>query len=392
MNIAIVTSGLLPVPPVKGGAVENLVKFYLDYNEIQNTDIQFTVYSVSDKSVSNTYLLKYKKAKFVFINTGNFILRIKRLLFRFTNRNLYYHYSWEFFISEVSHKIRNKKIDVVVVENRPGFVLRLSKCTNAKMILHLHNDMLNKDVKDAFEILKLYTKVFTVSNYIKERVDSIIPTDKVQVVYNGIDLEKFQNSFHSEINRKGFYLSEDDFVVVYTGRIESVKGVKELLEAFSLLSDYEKIKLLIIGGGNGNINEGDFFLEMKELASSMPGKVVFAGFQSYENIPSILNFCDIAVVPSIWEDPFPTTVLEGLAAGLPLVVTRSGGIPEAVDENCAIILEKDNNLPSNLSNAILSLYNNKNRRTQMSKHAKERSILLGKEKYASEFLECVCCD
>jgi len=131
---------------------------------------------------------------------------------------------------------------------------------------------------------------------------------------------------------------------------------------------------------------------MKELASSMPGKVVFAGFQSYENIPSILNFCDIAVVPSIWEDPFPTTVLEGLAAGLPLVVTRSGGIPEAVDENCAIILEKDNNLPSNLSNAILSLYNNKNRRTQMSKHAKERSILLGKEKYASEFLECVCCD
>jgi len=242
MNIAIVTSGLLPVPPVKGGAVENLVKFYLDYNEIQNTDIQFTVYSVSDKSVSNTYLLKYKKAKFVFINTGNFILRIKRLLFRFTNRNLYYHYSWEFFISEVSHKIRNKKIDVVVVENRPGFVLRLSKCTNAKMILHLHNDMLNKDVKDAFEILKLYTKVFTVSNYIKERVDSIIPTDKVQVVYNGIDLEKFQNSFHSEINRKGFYLSEDDFVVVYTGRIESVKGVKELLEAFSLLSDYRKNK------------------------------------------------------------------------------------------------------------------------------------------------------
>ncbi|WP_321519199.1 glycosyltransferase family 4 protein [uncultured Bacteroides sp.] len=387
MNVAIVTSGILPVPPVKGGAVENLVKFYLDYNEMQNTDVEFTVYSVFDEGFSNNTYQEYKKTTFVFINTHTFFSKIRQLLFKYTKRNLYYHHSWEYFVSEVSNKIKHERFDAIVVENRPGFVLRLSKCSDAKLMLHLHNDMLNKDTKDASEILKLYTKVLTVSNYIKERVDTIMSTDKVQVVYNGIDLEKFKSPFHSEINRKNFHLSEDDFVVVYTGRIESVKGVKELLEAFSLLSDYEKIKLLIVGGGNGNINEGEFFSEMNELAFSMPEKVVFTGFQPYEKIPSILSFCDLAVVPSIWEDPFPTTVLESLAAGLPLIVTRSGGIPEAVNEECAIFVNIDNNLPLNLSNAILSIYSDNNKKNRMSEYAVKHSILFSKEKYALAILK-----
>ena len=67
MKIAIVTSGILPVPPVKGGAVENLVKFYLDYNETQAEDIQITVYSVSDSTIGKTDLLKYEKIKFHFL-------------------------------------------------------------------------------------------------------------------------------------------------------------------------------------------------------------------------------------------------------------------------------------------------------------------------------------
>ncbi|WP_321426543.1 glycosyltransferase family 4 protein [uncultured Bacteroides sp.] len=386
MNVAIVTSGILPVPPVKGGAVENLVKFYLDYNEIQNTDVEFTVYSVFDEGFSNNTYQEYKKTRFVFIKTHTFFSKIRQLLFKYTKRNLYYHHSWEYFVSEVSNRIKHERFDAIVVENRPGFVLPLSKCSDAKLILHLHNDMLNKDTKDASEILKLYTKVLTVSNYIKERVDTIMPTDKVKVVYNGIDLEKFKSPFHSEINRKNFHLSEDDFVVVYTGRIESIKGVKELLEAFSLLSDYEKIKLLIVGGGNGNINEGKFFSEMNELASSMPEQVFFTGFQPYEKISSILSFCDLAVVPSIWEDPFPTTVLESLAAGLPLIVTRSGGIPEAVNENCAIILERDHNLITNIAESVLKLYNDKCKRHFMSIHAKNRSFSFDKEKYAFDLL------
>lgn len=175
MKIAIVTSGILPVPPVKGGAVENLVKFYLDYNETQAEDIQITVYSVSDSTIGKTDLLKYEKIKFVFIDMKGFVSRIKQQLFRSLKSDLYYHHSWEYFVSEVSNKIKHERFDAIVVENRPGFALRLSKCTDAKLILHLHNDMLNKDTKDASKILSLYTKVLTISKYIKGRVDTIMP-------------------------------------------------------------------------------------------------------------------------------------------------------------------------------------------------------------------------
>jgi Glycosyltransferase len=155
--------------------------------------------------------------------------------------------------------------------------------------------------------------------------------------------------------------------------------------SFSLLVDYEKVKLLIVGGGNGNINEGDFFSEMNELASLMPEKVIFTGFQSYDKVPAILHLCDIAVVPSIWEEPLSLTSLESMAVGLPLVVTRSGGLPEAVDDKCAIILDNDFHLAQNIAKNILVLYNDQKLKEEMSKHARERSALFSKEKYCESF-------
>ncbi|WP_321480091.1 glycosyltransferase family 4 protein [uncultured Bacteroides sp.] len=389
MKVAIVTSGILPVPPIKGGAVENLVKFYLDYNEIRSGDIQFTVFSVYDNNISSKSLQEYKKTKFVFIKTHTYISKLRQFLLKWTKRNLYYHHSWEYFALKVSDRIRKDNFDVVVVENRPGFIFSLSNCSEAIFILHLHNDMLNRDTLFSSEILNSYASVLVVSKYIKQRVNSILPTDKVHVLYNGIELENFREVHKSDITRKNFNLSEDDFVVVYTGRIEAVKGIKELLDAFSYLINYEKIKLLIVGGGNRNIDESDFFLEMKNLSSSMLGKINFIGFQSYENIPAILNLCDIAVVPSIWEEPLSLTSLEDMATGLPLVVTRSGGIPEIVNEKCAIMIEKDDALSLNISKAILDLYHNEDKRRSMSEQAKIRSALFSKEKYALSFLEYI---
>ena len=56
-------------------------------------------------------------------------------------------------------------------------------------------------------------------------------------------------------------------------------------------------------------------------------------------MPSFLKIANIIVVPSMWEEPFGLTVLEAMAAGVPLIATRSGGIPE-VCEGSAILLQK----------------------------------------------------
>ena len=122
----------------------------------------------------------------------------------------------------------------------------------------------------------------------------------------------------------------------------------------------------------------------------LKSKIIFSGFISYGNIPSIIKIADVGIIPSICEDALTLTALEDMASGLPLIVTRSGGIPEAVDEKCAIILEKDNldELPNYLAKAIINLYENPERRKDMSNYAVERSKLFSKESYIKKISSC----
>ena len=89
----------------------------------------------------------------------------------------------------------------------------------------------------------------------------------------------------------------------------------------------------------------------------------------------------------MWDEPFGLTVVEAMAAGLPLITTRSGGIPE-ICEGVATIVERDK-IVDNLSNAILDLYNHPEKRKQMVAASRERSKLFDKERYAREFFKAL---
>ena len=66
----------------------------------------------------------------------------------------------------------------------------------------------------------------------------------------------------------------------------------------------------------------------------------------------IYQLADISVIPSLCEDAAPLVAVEAMASGLPLIVTKSGGIPEYVSRKCALILEKDNQLIPNLQKSL----------------------------------------
>ena len=102
-------------------------------------------------------------------------------------------------------------------------------------------------------------------------------------------------------------------------------------------------------------------------------------------MPDYLRIADVAVIPSIWNDPFPTTVLEAQAMGLPIITTRRGGIPEEVTEGNAILLDTDKHFVNNLAAAILDLYQHPEKRNQMSAASLERSKMFDKETYAKNF-------
>jgi glycosyltransferase involved in cell wall biosynthesis len=178
---------------------------------------------------------------------------------------------------------------------------------------------------------------------------------------------------------------------VYSGRINKEKGVNELVDAMLKLQNYPNIKLMIMGGsffGNTS-NEDEFILQLKKKAKDLRERILFTGFIPYEKIPEYLQIADIAIIPSIWNDPFPTTVLEAQAMGLPIITTRRGGIPEEVSEKNAILLETDEDFIKNLALAIINLYKHPEKRKQMAKISLEHSKQFDKTLFARSFLKAL---
>lgn len=382
MRIAILTSGILPVPAVQGGAVENLIDFYLAYND-QHRLHDITVYSVWHPDVEKHPAQQSAVNHYRYVDVTSLRAKLRKYVFRCQQGDTcYYHHTIEYFLKEVMKDIRREKYDIIIMENRPAYSLKLREVTDAKFVYHLHNDNLSEDIPKALPIYDHAYRILTVSNYIKGRVATINPMDtKTRTVYNGINLEAFsQNQGRKEH-------SSDEFVMVFSGRINEEKGILQLIEAMLLLQEVKSIKLMIIGSsfyGNDN-NENPFFRTLKEKAEPLADRIVFTGFIPYAEMPNFLKQADVAVIPSVWDDPFPTTVLEAQAMGLPVISTRRGGIPEEVTKDTAILLDTDESFINNLAAAILDLYQHPEKRRQMAAAALEHSKRFDKENYARNF-------
>ena len=382
MKIAVLTSGILPVPAVQGGAVENLIDFYLDYND-QHHFHDITVYSIWHSKVRKHPALKSETNHFKYIKANGWWARIKKRLYLKNHGDEYYHYSIEYYLHETIKDLRKQQYDIIIIENRPGYALKLKTITPAKLIYHLHNEKLDRETVNAQEIYDAASLIITVSDYIKNCVQTIVPNDKkIQTIHNGIDLSSFSNNTETDRSILGF--KDNDYILVFSGRINRDKGIMELVEAMQLLNDYQHIKLMIIGSTffANSTNDDAFTTELKQKAESMKERIMFTGFIPYPKMPKYLQIADIAVIPSIWDDPFPTTVLEAQAMGLPIITTRRGGIPEEVTEKNAILLDTDEHFVENLANAIFDLYKHPEKRAAMAKASLERSKLFDKETYA----------
>jgi len=392
MKIAILTSGILPVPAVQGGAVENLIDFYLAYNDKYHLH-DITVYSSKHHDTKKHPALKSKVNHYYYVDTTSIIAKIrKRLYLRKAGGNEFHHFSIEYFIEQVIKHLRKHTYDLIIIENRPPYSLKVKKVSSAKIIYHIHNSKLTKESRYAEELYYAADQIICVSDFITNEVKSIVPNDKKCVtVHNGIDLNAFSPNIKSSICRKNMGLTEDDFVLLFSGRINREKGISELLDAFLSIKELSNIKLLVIGSSfYGGSNTEDLFINsLKEKIDCISNRIYFTGFIPYDRMPDYLSIADVSVIPSIWDDPFPTTVLEAQAMGLPIITTRRGGIPEEVSEENAILLETDEHFIENLANAILDLYQHPEKREAMAKASLERSKLFDKETYAKNFFAAI---
>ncbi len=385
-RVAIVAPGFLPIPALSGGAVEVLTTYILQHNENFN-DVEFIIFTPYHPELNKC---KFKNTKIEAIY-GEKAIKYKYLckVVNWINRITLKKVRFNPYEIELIWKIRNYEFDYIVIENNMFFYDKIYEFTKYKnnLIYHMHNDIdgISKTNNMAEKIINTAHKILVVSNYLKNRLLKIKECTKIEVLENCIDFNNFivgnqvRNMWRNKYNIKN-----TDLVLLYSGRINDDKGVKELVLAFKDASKQIKnLKLVVVGNSwFGNNNNDNYFDELQEISLGVES-IIFTGFIKPDNIPNILAAADIAIVPSKWEEPFGVVVLEAMAMKLPLIVTKSGGLIEIVDEKFSLIIEREN-LIENLTNAILNLANDEKKREIMGENA-GKALYKNKKIYSHEY-------
>ncbi|MBE6088945.1 MAG: glycosyltransferase family 4 protein [Clostridium beijerinckii] len=402
MKIAIITTGYFPVPATKGGAVEALDEYIIQQNEIyKKLDLNlFSTYDSEAVQVSK----RFKYSQFYFVKVPKYIKILDQSIYWIAKnilkrkKHMSYRYILQrlHFISSVSKTLQKESFDKVILENHPTLFMIIKKRKNDikyknKYYYHLHN-MVTSDY-GCRDIMNGTEKVLGVSNYINSTFEkfmlSALEKNRFAVLKNCVDEKRFNNEYSTEDIeevKKKYGIASDEKIVLFTGRLNEEKGIRELLIAYKKV-EYSKAKLLIVGSyyfGSKMLSE--YEVELKELAKNLGDKIIFTGYVDYKSIPKLYAIADVVVIPSIWDDPAPLTVIEALTAGKPLITTYSGGIPEYANTQCSIILERDEMLIENIANAIDKLLNDNDLRTKLSLEARKIAKKWTLKNYYEDFI------
>lgn len=320
--------------------------------------------------------------RFKYIKTAGIIYQSQRILRHIINK-----FSKKYIGNEYIHMVKKKikkegeKYDLIIIENEPQYGLIIEKVKEkAKLILHLHNDYLNENSKNAKVIYNTYDEIFAISNFISNRVNNIQPNiKKAKVLYNGIDINRF-NLKEEEIEklRKKYDLKKSDFVFMYVGRIAKEKGIKQLIQAFNKIEN-ESAKLVITG--NKQPGQEEFYKEIIELIGKNKKNIIFTGYVNYNEIQKIYALSDVGVVPSICNEAFGLSATEFMASGKPVIVSNQGALPEIIDKTeCGKIVNYNEEFINNLKNVLIDFLNLEDAKMEELK----RNAIINANKYTKE--------
>lgn len=368
-----ITPGYLPVPAVKGGAVEVLIEELIKGNEREKKCV-IDCYTINDENINKR---KYK-------NTNIKIVEITALT-KIKNRIMNYLYilfkikKWRTsFSRELVKLLKKENYDYIVVHNNTMAYRDIYEKTNNKnnLVFILHNNIGDdpNHIIIANLIGRTAKKILAVSNYTKNDFVKLTKAKNVEVLYNCIDFTQYFSTISKEKKedlRKKYHITNDDFVFVYSGRIDVYKGVLELVKAFKQMNN--NAKLLIVGKswfGSKSIKD-EYICKVKEETKGIKDRIIFTGFINPKQMPLMYQISDCLVVPSMWEEPFGVVALEGMASGLPLIVTNSGGLMEIVNDKCAVTVNKEENIVDNLAIEMNRMMINRDKTRKMGDYARE---------------------
>ena len=174
------------------------------------------------------------------------------------------------------------------------------------------------------------------------------------LIPNGFDDKVFKKLDRHEMRQK-LGISDDKYVIGFVGSFIPRKGMKELN---SVLNKVEDVYSIFIGSG--------------EIPPSCPN-ILFSGSLDHDRIPEYLNCTDVFVLPTKHEG-CANVIVEALGCGLPIISSRKDFNKEVLDDECAILIDPDNE--DELQKAIIELKNNAERRASMAKASENKAKAL----------------
>jgi glycosyltransferase involved in cell wall biosynthesis len=187
------------------------------------------------------------------------------------------------------------------------------------------------------------------------------PRDKLAVIPNGVDVERFAGRDPAFKARLG--LAPATPLVTAIGRLHEQKGMTYFLRAAaSLLHSVPSCRFLIVGQGP---LEAALKAEAREF--HLEERVTFLGF--CDDVPAVLRASDVFVLPSLWEG-MPNALLEAMAAAVPVVATRVEGVTEVVRDGATGFLVLPRDVPG-LVSATLRLLGDPGRARAMGATAQQ---------------------
>lgn len=207
-------------------------------------------------------------------------------------------------------------------------------------------------------------KIVFVSDYLRKELCKKIPLDrkKLHIIHNGIDTSKFMGKCNNGIRTElGF--AANDILIGSIGNIRAPKGYDVLIKAAAIIKNkFPQCRFIIVGEGfNALYNK----LVDIRIKLGVEDTVRFLGFRF--DINSILKSLDIFLLPSTAEG-FSISTIEAMAAGIPVIVTDSGGPAEIIKNNENGLVVEPNN-PDAIADAIEKYILNKEPKSEMLNQA-----------------------
>jgi len=372
MRVALVSSGLIPLPPVKGGAVEEYVYQLTRHLRRLNVDAiaidaRWGGNSVEIEDVNGAEVVRIPVKPPIIGFKKNIV---QELLFG----------------KAVVKYIKNQGFDIVHAATAwTGFILALHRSNKmGRFVYTCQNSFWPEDrvhwgekivriiegntMRSSDAIIALNKTMY------KAIVDKAgVRKNKVVIIPNGVDTDFFKPGLKRDEVLEKYGLEELKYVL-FVGRVSPEKGVHILLKAFKHVIGQasRNIKLVVAGPLSSSFTSSEVSLYAKTLMNYaervLPGKVVFTGPADKGVLRILYSNAYCLVLPSLVE-AFGMVIIEAMASGVPVIGSTAGGIPDIVVDGVNGLLFRRGDW-RDLAGKLSMLLNDENLRDRLAVNAR----------------------